>query len=465
LSISKEKRFRNAKKSLADMDAEILEHYEYFNRFYIRISFYKLRELASLPWVMYIDTDNKPLTTENYQAGQSHVSNVLRLENSLGGRGLTGEGVKIGINDNGMIGEHIDFDNRVTQVYQGNYGEHATHCSGTIIGAGRLNINSLGMAPKSHLYSRNNTSFTVQMLLEIQNYGIMITSNSYGYMTQSQCGQRGKYDGNSREIDKLTNDSIHFLHFFASGNDALQCINGWNTVYDGPNSSKNILTVGAIDKTDIITSFSSRGPLVDGRLKPEITSVGKSVYSTYPNNTYDFAQGTSMATPGVVGMVALLYEKFIHLNNGDKPDAALIKGIVCNTAQDLGNIGPDYIYGYGKINGLRAARLIEQGSYFSGNITQSNTHTHSITVPANVGQLGITLCWTDKEALANANPALVNSHHSQWSKCYERARSDNALIHCKIEILKAPEQCKPRAFVFTRATKEERIRHFLICLL
>ena len=134
--------YETLKLSLTGLDAEILEHFEYFNRFYIRISFDKLPELASLPWVMYVDTDNKPLTTENYQAGQSHVANALRLENSLGGRGLTGAGVKIGIFDNGMIGQHIDFDNRVTRVYQGNYGEHATHCLGTIGGAGKLDINA-----------------------------------------------------------------------------------------------------------------------------------------------------------------------------------------------------------------------------------------------------------------------------------------------------------------------------------
>lgn len=405
--------FSTIAESLTGIGAEILEHNEYFCKYYIRIKYDDIRRFASLPWVMYVDTDNKPLKTDNYVAGQSHTANALRLENSLGGRGLTGQGVKIGIFDDGKIGYHYDFGNRVFHNDNADYGEHATHCLGTIGGAGIIDIKGMGMAPVSELFAWSiNVNGGIYLLETIhqavQNYGITLNSNSYGYMAQSPCGFRGKYDACSRDVDKLTKDSISFLQIYAAGNDGLYC-NGWNTVGDGYTISKNILTIGAIDKSDKIAYFSSRGPTHEGRIKPEITSVGYSVCSAIDSNSYRIWQGTSMATPGVTGTVALLYERYMQLNNGNKPDAALIKGIVCNTADDLGNIGPDYTFGYGKINGLRAVRIIEQGNYYSNNISQSNIQTQNVTIPANTGQLKVMLSWTDREALPNAMPAIVNN--------------------------------------------------------
>ena len=96
------------------------------------------------------------------------------------------------------------------------------------------------------------------------------------------------------------------------------------------------------------------------------------------------------------------------MNNGDHPSAALIKAALLNTANDAGNVGPDFKYGWGIVNGLQAAKLIEDERYLLDSISQGQTQTHTITIPAGVTQVRFMLYWSDKEATAGAKPALVN---------------------------------------------------------
>ncbi|MEL6865457.1 MAG: S8 family peptidase, partial [Bacteroidota bacterium] len=120
------------------------------------------------------------------------------------------------------------------------------------------------------------------------------------------------------------------------------------------------------------------------------------------------ASGTSMSAPSVTGTLALLYERYRQLNGGSNPTGALMKAIACNTADDLGNVGPDYIYGFGLINGRRAVETIEQGQYLEQSLENGGQNDHSITVPAGKKQLKIMLYWHDAEAEAFAAKTLIN---------------------------------------------------------
>ncbi|MBN1643090.1 MAG: S8 family serine peptidase [Anaerolineae bacterium] len=91
-----------------------------------------------------------------------------------------------------------------------------------------------------------------------------------------------------------------------SGNEGDACgsVSAPLAIYD------EVFTVGAVDATLRIASFSSRGPVwVDesGRTKPDLLAPGVEVLSAYPGGTYAYADGTSMATPHVVGVVALMW--------------------------------------------------------------------------------------------------------------------------------------------------------------
>jgi subtilisin len=96
------------------------------------------------------------------------------------------------------------------------------------------------------------------------------------------------------------------------------------------------LTVGAVDSNDKVASFSGRGKSVD------ISAPGTSLISTW-QSTYASSSGTSLATPIVSATVALIKHDSPTLS------ALRVQNILYETALDLGKIGDDYSYGYGRV--------------------------------------------------------------------------------------------------------------------
>ncbi len=71
-----------------------------------------------------------------------------------------------------------------------------------------------------------------------------------------------------------------------------------------------VFSVGAMDEAHQIAPFSSRGPVTadgSGRVKPDVVAPGVGVLSAFPGGTYSYSDGTSMAGPHVVGVVALMW--------------------------------------------------------------------------------------------------------------------------------------------------------------
>ncbi len=96
-------------------------------------------------------------------------------------------------------------------------------------------------------------------------------------------------------------------------------------------------TVGAVDRSDRITNFSGRGPTVD------IVAPGVNIYSTLLNSNYGNKTGTSQATPVVSGVAALLKAANPSYN------AYQLEQAITSTACDLGSVGKDSIFGWGRI--------------------------------------------------------------------------------------------------------------------
>lgn len=122
-------------------------------------------------------------------------------------------------------------------------------------------------------------------------------------------------------------------------------------------AAKNVITVGAVNSNAEIINFSSRGPAKDGRIKPDVVARGFSVLSTVPTNNYGRASGTSMSTPAVTGISAMLIEQWRKVFNAD-PKPLQLKALIIAGTQDLGNPGPDYTYGFGLVNAKSSADLI-----------------------------------------------------------------------------------------------------------
>ena len=116
-----------------------------------------------------------------------------------------------------------------------------------------------------------------------------------------------------------------------------------------------------------------------------------------------------MSCPGIAGVLAQLYDGYKDLNGGVNPESALIKASVLNTAEDLGNPGPDFKFGWGRINARRAFDQLSSNQYILDSLSQGGNNNHQIAVPGGVSELRIMVYWTDKEGSTNSNPSLVNN--------------------------------------------------------
>ncbi len=368
-----------------------------------------VEKLAALPFVIGIslqEFSDKPLNYVN--VSNQGISGLYHPQ----GKGLSGKNVTVGVGDNADISTHIDFAGRLINRTPWIPQQHGTHTSGTTAGAGILDIKNHGIAPKATIVSQYFSDIITNAPVYRTDYNMVVTNNSY-YSVDNDCPGEGEYDAMSSYADRQLLGNEPLMHVVAAGNDgSLTCSPYpafFGTVKSGWQSAKNVLTVGAVKAQDNTGAyFSSRGPLHDGRIKPEICAGGWNVLSSTPYNTYALSSGTSMATPVVTGSLALMYERYRKLHAGNDPNGSLMKAIICNTAEDLGNPGPDYTYGFGMINIRRAIDVIDSNRYLPDTISQGISHQYAITVPAGTAQMKVLLYWPDKEASLTAPGALVN---------------------------------------------------------
>lgn len=187
-------------------------------------------------------------------------------------------------------------------------------------------------------------------------------------------------------------------------------------------SSKNVIAVGATDGSKIIAGYSSRGPTRDGRVKPDVVARGGvgggagAVYSSIPPNSYGPNQGTSMAAPVVTGITALLAQQWRKTFAGADPRPDTVKALLIGTAEDRGNAGPDYTYGFGFVNAQAAVDTIIADNATGSRIkTGSVPNGQEVSIPLTVSaaqNLRVTLVWSDPEIFFLEGeygfPALVN---------------------------------------------------------
>jgi hypothetical protein len=378
---------------------------------FIKAPAHVVQRIAALPFVAYISSQQIKNVPINYNDRGAHSVNHLQAAT---GRNLQGTNVTLGIGDNGDISSHSDFSGRLINRNPASAAHHGIHVAGTMAGAALIRPRPKGMAPKATIVGQLYSDILVNTPYYISDFNMVLTNNSY-HGAEEGCAGEGEYDVLSYFVDAQMNSYPQLLHVFASGNDGLNNCTPYSTPYatvkSGFQCGKNVLTVGAIGYNDYsFLSFSSAGPVYDGRLKPEIVACGSEIGSTSLNNWYATDWGTSMAAPVVTGTLGLLYERYRQLHSGVDPAAALMKAIVCNSAEDVGNPGPDFIFGFGYLNARKSVEAIENNTYFINSINQDGTATHTITgVPAGTAQLKIMLYWNDPAAVPYTATTLVNN--------------------------------------------------------
>ena len=222
------------------------------------------------------------------------------------------------------------------------YNSHGTHVGG-IIAALDNDIGVVGVAPDAYIYSvrvldyaATGTASDITAGLEwCLNNNIQIINMSLGACEDSISVRRA--------IDVLYDNGI--LLIAAAGNSG----NGMGTgdSIDNPARYDNVIAVGATDINDNRASFSSTGP------KLEISAPGKDIYSLLPGNKYASLSGTSMSSPHVAGVAALVMSAYPEMTNTQVRIRMQI------TAQNIAKniFEAQSWFGYGLVDAVRAVSI------------------------------------------------------------------------------------------------------------
>ncbi|MBB5395725.1 S8/S53 family peptidase [Mucilaginibacter sp. AK015] len=433
-----------------------------------------LQGVNSLGFPVFLITHNNTISAATTGTNTVQPGGALGLNLSGSSTFLNN---KLGIWDGGQVYKaHREFAGK-TITAKDNAGvlDHSTHVAGTMIAKG-VYAPVKGMAYGAQTLLAWDFDDDVSemsaaasgLLLSNHSYGDVggwdYNSNDgrwewYGLPGDTEDYNFGFYDARVQSWDKIAYNAPYYLIVESAGNSRssngpaigstyygyasrtnptfvnkgprpanISSNNGYDIITT-TGTAKNILTVGAVgplpngpvNRADVAVSFfSSWGPTDDGRIKPDIMGNGENVVSTGTQNSssYITLSGTSMAAPNITGSLYLLQEYYAQKNNGNFMRAATLKGLACHTAFDAGNVGPDYIYGWGLLDMRRAAQAITDNgvkSIISENtLTQGQTKSFDV-VASGEGPLSVTISWTDPEGTPTAGttindrtPKLVN---------------------------------------------------------
>jgi subtilisin family serine protease len=459
--------------ALSRLGAEILQVYpsqpdKAFYDAILRLDAKAVEGVAALGTVLWLGYESPRPILDDEMSDQILAGNhpggtpVIGYNSHLSSLGVDGTGVIWAVVDTGVDYNHPDLSSHIvggfsfpgipggcdpgtTPGADCSGGGHGTHVAGIIGGnatAGFTDANGflygLGVAPKYSIFAMNSLSAPSwppaggwQEHSKRAVLGNAIGGNNswttgegaaHGYQSSERTHDLMVRDGN---FDTAT-VAEPFIEVFSAGNSGP----GASTL-TAPHEAKNLIATASsmnfrVGSINTISSFSSRGPAVDGRWVPTITSPGEQISSTRndlggdcstaiagTNNLYAFCSGTSMASPHTSGAVVLLTQWWRGFHIGANPSPAMAKALLVNGAVDMGTPDiPNANEGWGRINVTRVINPPAPVEYWDQTQTFAATgQSFSVTlgVPNPALPVKCTLAWTDAAGAIGANPALVKN--------------------------------------------------------
>ncbi|MEO1185459.1 MAG: S8 family serine peptidase, partial [Cyanobacteria bacterium J06636_27] len=309
---------------------------------YDQVEWINPRPVPTLP----LNSNTRPFVkVDDVQAAQvDDNGNLILSDNgSPNYNGLTGEGITVVVHDTGIDASHPDFTNKVLPGGTPDTDGHGTHVAGTIAGTGFQSDKNdssgtpnggrpfqwRGVAPNASLIASdfsdsdnndNTDDIGLQNLLDVFSD---IETNSLDLSNHSHIlGRQGEYEQENTYDALVRGSNANGIPFrrpqiFAAGNSGARPSNGAQLqgYFSLLNQLKNAVVVGNWDATNnLLSNGSSLGPAHDGRIKPDVVAPGTNIKSTATNSQkynstsegYFVLSGTSMASPAVAGIHALL---------------------------------------------------------------------------------------------------------------------------------------------------------------
>ena len=257
---------------------------------------------------------------------------------------------------NGQVLSTWDFVNRDTSVVEDD--AHGMQCLSTI--AANIPGSFIGKAPKAsfHLYRTEDiTEYPIETFNWVcgaekaDSIGADIISSSLGYNTFNDPSFDFTYNdmnGNTTLCTKGADIAAKkgLLVFNAVGNYGMD---PWKFLA-APADADSALAVGAVSSAGAIWPYSSYGPSSDGRIKPDVASIGSAAIIQNTNNTIGSGSGTSFACPNMAGLGTCLWQGFPEFSNMRIVRALREAGSIVNSPNDRIGYGiPDMKAAFGKL--------------------------------------------------------------------------------------------------------------------
>ena len=322
--------------------------------------------------------------TDFYNYGNSFAQIHIHEGKYLHDKGFRGQGMTIAILDAGFYHylnlpafDSVRNNDQVIETYDYVANEtsvdedypHGMECF-SIIG-GNIPGQLVGSCPKANFYLYRTEDISSESPVEEQYWaaaaeradsiGVDVISTSLGYTQFDNPVFNHTYaelDGNTTIAARAADFAAKkgMIVVVAAGNEGT---NTWHFIAT-PADADSVLTVGAVNSSGEVGSFSSYGPSGDGQIKPTVASVGVGTALSSSNGTVISGNGTSFATPNMAGLITCLWQAFPDFTSMEIIQAVIKSSSVYNSPDDRIGYGiPNFHKAFDDLTQQRALRNID----------------------------------------------------------------------------------------------------------